>query len=53
MNGSEAFNNGVPIVDGYTFKIGGRGGEMVDATQFFSIEEPESEYRLIMSSLTV
>ncbi|ODO10012.1 hypothetical protein I350_02237 [Cryptococcus amylolentus CBS 6273] len=40
VNGSEAYNNGVPAPD-FTVKIGGKGAELIDVSQFFGIADPE------------
>ena len=46
MNGSEAYNNGVPGQD-FSLKIGGEGAEPIDVTEFFGIADPECESNVI------
>lgn len=47
MNGSEAFNNGVPAED-FTLTIAGHGGQAVSVAQFFAIQEPDGEYSIAL-----
>ncbi|WWC72706.1 uncharacterized protein I206_106670 [Kwoniella pini CBS 10737] len=42
VNGSEAYNNGTPDSN-FSLKIGGQGGELVDAAQFFGLSDPPVE----------
>ncbi|ODO05173.1 hypothetical protein L198_01862 [Cryptococcus wingfieldii CBS 7118] len=39
---TSAYNNGLPATD-FTLKIGGRGAELIDVSQFFGIADPEVE----------
>lgn len=42
MNGSEAYNGGVPNPD-FSVVIAGGDAEPIDITQFFSLEDPKGE----------
>ena len=42
VNGSEAYNNGVPDSE-FSVQIGGHGGELVDISTFFGLAEPTGE----------
>ncbi|WRT70827.1 uncharacterized protein IL334_007826 [Kwoniella shivajii] len=42
VNGSEAYNNGQPD-NNFSLKIGGQGGNLVDASEFFGLTDPTVE----------
>ncbi|KAI5475696.1 alkaline phosphatase [Pseudohyphozyma bogoriensis] len=42
VNGTQAFNNGVPNQD-YYLEIGGDGGERYEVAEFYGIEDPKQE----------
>ena len=48
VNGSEAYNGGVPSSD-FSVVIAGGDAQPIDITQFFQIEEPEGEPHLSYS----
>ncbi|WWC92424.1 uncharacterized protein L201_007381 [Kwoniella dendrophila CBS 6074] len=42
VNGSEAYNNG-QVDPNFTIQIGGEGGNLVDASEFFGLSDPQVE----------
>ena len=42
VNGSEAYNNGVPSED-FSVTIAGHGGQASSVAQFFGIQEPQGK----------
>lgn len=51
VNGTEAYNNGVPN-EAFSLKIGGEGAELIDVTKFFSIEDPKRASQVLPTLLT-